>query len=127
MDLALRRRFYFVEFHPDDEPVKGVLRRWLEANAPGMEWVADVFERANKLLEDDRHAAIGPSYFMKQGLNEAAVKRIWKHSVLPYIEERRFGGDAVTEEFGLDKLRGEVISEAPDEGAGEDGESDASA
>ena len=29
VDLALRRRFYFVEFHPDDEPVKGVLRRWL--------------------------------------------------------------------------------------------------
>ena len=111
VDLALRRRFYFVEFHPDDEPVKGVLRRWLAVNAPGMEWVPDVFERANKLLEDDRHAAIGPSYFMKQGLNEAKVERIWKHSVLPYIEERRFGGDAVTEEFALDKLRGEVASE----------------
>ena len=128
VDLALRRRFYFVEFHPDDEPVKGVLRRWLAENAPDdMEWLADVVEQVNELLEADRHAAIGPSYFMKQGLDEAAVKRIWKHSVLPYIEERRFGGDAVTEEFGLDKLRGEVISEAPDEGAGEDGESDASA
>ena len=23
VDLALRRRFYFVEFHPDDEPVRG--------------------------------------------------------------------------------------------------------
>ena len=32
VDLALRRRFYFVEFHPDDEPVKGVLRSWLKAN-----------------------------------------------------------------------------------------------
>ena len=106
VDLALRRRFYFVEFHPDDEPVKGVLRRWLAENAPDdMEWLADVVEQVNELLEADRHAAIGPSYFMKQGLDEAAVKRIWKHSVLPYIEERRFGGDAVTEEFGLDRLR----------------------
>ena len=113
VDLALRRRFYFVEFHPDDEPVKGVLRRWLEANAAkDMEWLADVVERVNKLLEDDRHAAIGPSYFMKPGLNDAKVKRIWKHSVLPYIEERRFGGDGVTEEFGLDKLRREVASGA---------------
>ena len=112
VDLALRRRFYFVEFHPDDEPIKGVLRRWLEANPPdAMEWLADVVERVNELLEADRHAAIGPSYFMKQGLNEAKVERIWKHSVLPYIEERRFGGDAVTEEFALDKLRGEVASE----------------
>ena len=52
VDLALRRRFYFVEFHPDDEPVKGVLRRWLEAKAPGMDWLADVVERAND--EDER-------------------------------------------------------------------------
>ena len=29
VDLALRRRFYFVEFHPDDDPVKSVLRNWL--------------------------------------------------------------------------------------------------
>ena len=113
VDLALRRRFYFVEFHPDDEPVKGVLRRWLEANAPDdMEWLAEVVEQVNKLLEDDRHAAIGPSYFMKPGLDEVKVERIWKHSVLPYIEERRFGGDGVTEEFGLDKLRREVASGA---------------
>ena len=93
VDLALRRRFYFVEFHPDDEPVKGVLRRWIGENAPGMEWVADVVERANRLLQDDRHAAIGPSYFMKDGLDETAVERIWKHSVLSYIEERLFGDD----------------------------------
>ena len=51
VDLALRRRFYFEEFHPDDEPVKGVLRRWLLANHPDMEWVADVVERANEIFE----------------------------------------------------------------------------
>ena len=27
VDLALRRRFSFVEFHPDDEPIKGLLRQ----------------------------------------------------------------------------------------------------
>ncbi len=105
VDLALRRRFYFQMFHPDDEPVKSVLRKWLRQNAHEMEWVADVVERTNKLLEDDRHAAIGPSYFMKERLDEAAVKRIWEHGVLPYIEERRFGGDAVSDEFDLDRLR----------------------
>ena len=105
VDLALRRRFYFVEFHPDDEPVKGVLRRWLAENAPDdMEWLADVVERVNELLEKDRHAAIGPSYFMKQGLDEAAVERIWKHSVLPYIEERRFEEDDSRDKFDLDRL-----------------------
>ena len=36
VDLALRRRFNFIDFHPEEEPVKGVLRRWLRDNAP--EW-----------------------------------------------------------------------------------------
>ena len=103
VDLALRRRFYFVEFHPDEKPVKDVLHDWLAANAPGMEWVADVVERANELMREDRHAAIGPSYFMKDGLNEEAVRRIWKHSVLPYIEERRFGESESLGEFDLDR------------------------
>ena len=107
VDLALRRRFYFVEFHPDDEPIDGLLRRWLNTNGlGGMDWVANVVDRANELLRDDRHAAIGPSYFMKDDLDEAAVERIWKHSVLPYIEERLFGQDGRLGEFQLDMLRG---------------------
>ena len=105
VDLALRRRFYFVEFSPETEPIKGLLRRWLEENEPDMGWVADVVDRANKLL-DDRHAAIGPSYFMKSGLKESDVKRIWKHSVHPYIQERLFNEEGRMGEFELDKLRG---------------------
>ncbi len=109
VDLALRRRFYFVEFHPDDEPVKGVLRRWLRANGlDDIEWVADVVERANEKMRDDRHAAIGPSYLMKPGLDDDAVERIWKHSVLPYIEERLYGDDDRVGEFELNTLRREV-------------------
>ena len=131
VDLALRRRFYFVAFHPDDEPVKGVLRRWLTAKGlDGMEWVADVVERANKKMEDDRHAAIGPSYFMKEKLDDASVGRIWQHSVLPYIEERRFGDEDGAGEFDLKALRREVngTSELEDnatqgnEGGGEQSE-----
>ena len=120
VDLALRRRFYFVEFHPDEEPVKGVLRRWLQANHPKMMWVAGVVEEANKLLETDRHAAIGPSYFMKDELDKDMVERIWKHSVLPYIEERRFGGEEVSDEFDLDRLRRASAPADADSANGED-------
>lgn len=112
VDLALRRRFYFVEFHPDDEPIKGLLRKWLETKAPDMVWVADVIDLANKKLENDRHIAIGPSYFMgtdDQGnaavSDETSVRRIWKHSVRPYIEEHLFGNIDSTDEWDLDKLR----------------------
>ena len=112
VDLALRRRFYFVEFHPDREPIKGLLRRWLDKNDLGrMEWVADVVDRANVLLGDDRHAAIGPSYFMKENLDETAVKRIWAHSVLPYIEERLFGDGDRLGRFDLDALRSEIAQD----------------
>ena len=104
VDLALRRRFYFKDFQPDDEPVKGLLRRWLWKNAPDMEWVADLVETANEKMADDRHAAIGPSYFIRNDLDDAAVERIWKHSVLPYIEERFFGDRERLEEFALSIL-----------------------
>ena len=107
VDLALRRRFYFVEFHPDKGPIKGVLREWLNKNRlDGMVWVADAVDKANELLGDDRHAAIGPSYFMKDDLDDAKVELIWTHSVMPYIEERLFGQDDRLGEFDLDRLRG---------------------
>ena len=104
VDLALRRRFYFIEFHPDKDPVKSVLRKRLGEGSK-LEWVADVVDEANELLKDDRHAAIGPSYFMKSNLKEEDIPRIWQHSVLPYIEERLFGDEKRIEEFELSKLR----------------------
>ena len=109
VDLALRRRFYFAEFHPDKEPVKSVLGHWIEDKAPEMKWVANVVEEANRLLEEDKHAAIGPSYFMKSDLKEEDVTRIWEHSVLPYIEERLFGDDDRIKEFELSKLKAKAI------------------
>ncbi len=106
VDLALRRRFAFVDFSTNEEPIKGLLRRWLWAkDLGGMEWVADVVERANGKL-DDHHAAIGPSHFMRPDLDEGTVERIWKHNVLPYIEEHLFGERGRLREFALDRLRG---------------------
>ena len=33
VDLALRRRFHFVEFHPQTAPIEGLLKRWLGTHA----------------------------------------------------------------------------------------------
>lgn len=121
VDLALRRRFYFVEFHPDKHPIKRLLHRYLKDNAPGMIWVADVVDEANKRLSNEPHAAIGPSYFMKPGLDEAAVRRIWQYGVLPYIEERLFGqSEGRLAEFNLDRLRGNTLVPAEDEAIPDD-------
>ena len=115
VDLALRRRFSFFEFHPDKEPVKGLLQRWLDKNASKMGWVADVIDRANEKL-DNREAAIGPSYFMKDELDEPRVKRIWEHDVLPYVEEQLYGQHDRLAEFALDRLRREAAGAAADGG-----------
>ena len=122
VDLALRRRFHFVEFHPDHEPIKGLLHRWLDGNAPGMEWVADVVEQANRKLADDRHVAIGPSYFMVKNsvLDKAAVERIWEHNVLPYIEEHLFGNPDGLDEWNLDALKKQVKAQGHKSHAAED-------
>ena len=104
VDLALRRRFHFVEFHPDTPPVRELLSHWLQRHARGMSWVAGVVDRANGKL-DDRQAAIGPSYFMKPDLDDEMVRLIWEHNVLPYVEEHLYGEHERLAEFDLDQLR----------------------
>ena len=107
IDAALRRRFHFVPFFPDRPPVAGLLRRWLARHKPGMEWVADRVDAANRKL-DDRHAAIGPSHFMRENLDDEWVRLIWDHSILPYVAEHLFGEEERLDEFSLDRLAGQV-------------------
>ena len=116
VDQALRRRFHFFEFHPDKPPINGLLKRWLEREGLGMEWLPGVLERANGKL--DRQGAIGPSYFMgtKRGLDEETARRIWKHSVLPYVEEQLYGERDRLAEFDLDRLRREATGEPEPDG-----------
>ena len=104
VDLALRRRFNFIDFYPDVPPVEGLLRRWLQRHTGDMEWVANAVDKANEIL-GDRNAAIGPSHFMKKDLTGDAVGRIWRHSVLPHVEERLQGERERLGEFSLDRLR----------------------
>ena len=100
LDAALRRRFHFVEFFPDRWPVEGVLRRWLQRHAPAMVYVADLVDAANRMIPD-RHLQIGPSHFMRPGLDRRWLERIWAHSVLPYIEEQFFDEPDRVDEFTL--------------------------
>ena len=104
VDLALRRRFAFVEFDVGKEPVNGLLRRYLSDKAPAAGWVAKVVELANQRL-DDRRAAIGPSYFMSGELTPERIDLIWNHSVIPYLEEHLFDDPGRLVEFDLEALR----------------------
>ena len=129
VDAALRRRFFFVPFFPDEPPVEGLLRRWLLEQKPTMLWVADVVDAANQILKDldKRDMAVGPSYFMNKKLDEEWVRRIWKHSILPYVEEQLFGQTDRIGEFELNRLRAAVqrSTGAEEEAATANGQADA--
>ena len=119
VDAALRRRFYFFGFYPDEPPVQGLLRRWLQENNRNALWVADLVDAANRKLSD-RHLGIGPSHFMKKDppLDEARVRFIWEQAVMPYIEEQCFGEEDRLRKFAYDRLMAEVnAGDAASDGA----------
>jgi 5-methylcytosine-specific restriction endonuclease McrBC GTP-binding regulatory subunit McrB len=103
LDAALRRRFHFVPFFPNEAPIEGLLRRWLRKHRPELEWVADVVDHANGRL-GERDLAIGPSHFLRHDLDEQWVKLIWNHSISPYIQEQFFSEPERWQEFEFERL-----------------------
>lgn len=122
LDAALRRRFAFIPFFPDRPPIAGLLRRWLQRHQPAMAWVADVVDAANERLAD-RNGAIGPSFFLVSELDEARLGLIWKHEIMPYLEDHFFDDPGRLADFALAKLTGDrvepVSSAQPPEGGSE--------
>lgn len=111
LDAALRRRFAFVPFFPDREPIAGLLGRWLARNRPEMQWVAAVVDAANAKLAD-RNGAIGPSFFLQSDLDEARLGVIWKHEIMPYLEDHFFDDPNRLSDFGIERLRQAVSPDA---------------
>ena len=108
VDLALRRRFSFVDFTIAEEPIEGLLSRWLDANGLGhMNWVADVVVCANEKLDD--RVNLRPDLVWRRAgrhvfVGDAKYKSIscWPNSVRPDLVWRRAGrhvfvGDAYSQ------------------------------
>src|SRR5690606_10904099 len=87
VDAALRRRFHFVPFFPDEWPIDGLLEDWLARNVPEMAYVADLVALANSRWAG-RNLAIGPSDCLVEGLAERRLAQIWWYSVIPYLQEQ---------------------------------------
>jgi 5-methylcytosine-specific restriction protein B len=108
IDAALRRRFHFVPFFPDEWPLRGLLLRWLERHRPKMVGVARIVDRLNASLRErfGPHLQVGPSHFMKKDLDEAVLQRVWDYDVMPFLEDQLFGQEEELERFRLERLRG---------------------
>ncbi|WP_344941233.1 McrB family protein [Sphaerisporangium flaviroseum] len=106
VDAAMRRRFAFVELHPEEKPTADVLRRWL-AGRELPEEAALLLDELNARIED-RDFKIGPSYLMRPRIYQDArgFERVWRTQILPLLEEHHYGdGVDVAERYGLETLR----------------------
>jgi 5-methylcytosine-specific restriction protein B len=101
VDAALRRRFFFVPFLPTEEPVSNVLRGWLHENQHD-ELPALLLNELNKRIAKDE-VAIGPSYFMNADVTLEGLGRVWRHAILPLLDEHYYGTKVdVHTELGFD-------------------------
>lgn len=108
IDAALRRRFHFVPFFPEEGALEGLLRRWLEdTQSPDMQKVADWVEQLNALLRDQfgRHLQVGHSYFMRATLNPPDVQRIWDTDIIPFLEDQMMGRSDDLRPFRLETIK----------------------
>jgi MoxR-like ATPase len=111
VDAALRRRFYFVPFMPREAPISDVLAKWLEANGHDSE-PAVLLKALNDRIANDE-IAIGPSYFITGDDSYPRLERVWRHSIMPLLEEHYYGtGRDVHGEFGLAGLRKNLAAPA---------------
>ena len=113
VDAALRRRFHFVPFVPDlagRSPISQVLRRWVEANGE-LETLPDIVDKVNNQLRaalGGDHLLLGPSYFMKKGIDETALRRVWEFQIEPLIEDLFFAEPERVNAFRFERVWAEL-------------------
>ncbi|MGW3890514.1 AAA family ATPase [Micromonospora chokoriensis] len=110
VDAAIRRRFAFVELHPDEEPVSSVLHAWLKKQGKADDERPALLGALNAAIGTaDHDFKIGPSYFMRPTAQHVdGLIRIWDHDLLPLLEEHyagRLSRAAVRSRFGLSAIR----------------------
>ncbi|MDY0914855.1 AAA family ATPase [Rathayibacter festucae] len=118
VDAAIRRRFSFVELHPAEEPVLGLIERWSAAQHHEISR-GRLLRQLNERIGDlDRDFQIGPSYLMgASARTDAGLARIWEYDILPLLDEHYYGRLSRAEiraTFGLAALEPGALEEAGD-------------
>ena len=122
VDAAMRRRFQFVELTPDIEgknPISNVLREWTQRNKE-LEILPDLVDAVNGKLRSalgGEHLSLGPSYFMKPGIDEKMLRRIWRFQIEPLIADLFFGDDDRKKQFAFETIWAELVESDLPEGA----------
>ncbi len=91
IDAAMRRRFHFVPFYPDREPIGDVLT---SVCADDEGWVAELVAAVNQELVEafaSRDHQLGASHFIRATRTVEGIRQVWEHSIEPLIEDQFFG------------------------------------
>ncbi|MBV1777598.1 AAA family ATPase [Paeniglutamicibacter sp. ABSL32-1] len=115
LDAAMRRRFSFVELHPEKQPVKSVLPQWLKHHQMGPEPAALLNEVNLRINNPDFQ--LGPSYLMPKNATflDGQLDEIWEYDILPLLSEHHFGEEVdIEERYGLKSLRAHLNNESTD-------------
>ncbi len=103
LDAAMRRRFAFVELHPERSPVDQVLDGWV-ATKRLQDDRADLLRRLNAAISD-HDAKVGPSFLMRD-LDGGGIADVWRYEILPLLAEHHYGdGVDLEARYGLAALR----------------------
>lgn len=105
VDAALRRRFHFVHFGPDEGMMEGLLGRWLDEHKRPKHvsaFVAKLNDDLRAVLGDN--LVLGPSYFMQDDLSPPGLARIWRHNVFPFLEEQFWTNRELVEEWRWEQV-----------------------
>ncbi|PYY45739.1 AAA family ATPase [Curtobacterium sp. MCBD17_023] len=120
LDAAMRRRFAFIELHPERDPVRNVLAGW--AATKGLkDDRSDLLMRLNAQIQD-HDAKVGPSFLMRD-LGGTGLQDVWRYEILPLLAEHHYGeGVDLEARYGLATLRRQAPSSTADgaEGASVD-------
>jgi len=126
IDYALRRRFYFYRLLPMRDGRAPVLEAWLgrrDMTADDRRRLLRLFVALNRRVEArlSPDFQVGHSYLMRADiLAPGVLDRVWRHAVLPLLEEYLHGArDRQQElaEFALDRLAADPAAPLPDQTA----------
>jgi 5-methylcytosine-specific restriction protein B len=103
LDAAMRRRFAFIELHPDQKPVDRLLVSWMNEQSFSDDRVGLLAELNRRIQDYD--AKVGPSFLMRD-FGDEGIDSVWTHEILPLLSEHHYAdGLDVDREYGLESLR----------------------
>ncbi|MBD2455382.1 AAA family ATPase [Nostoc sp. FACHB-87] len=98
IDHALRRRFAFIELHPNYD----VLRQYHLKTSFAVEDLIKILQELNQAIADKNYE-IGISFFLTDNLRDD-IQDIWQMEIEPYLEEYFFNQPDKVDEFRWNKI-----------------------